>query len=107
VIVKPLNMIVKESTVMRAQKKALKVSDVDQYEAPSSSVKRMPPIGALNAAAMPVHSHAVQISFVLMLLESDRKSQSWNCCLVFTCGGTECHKVPLRAVVPKILKFRP
>jgi hypothetical protein len=28
--VKPLNMIVNESTVMRAQKKALKVSDVDQ-----------------------------------------------------------------------------
>ena len=52
-IVKPLNMMVKVSTVMRAQKNALKVRDVDQYEAPSSRVKRIPPIGALKAAAIP------------------------------------------------------
>lgn len=47
-------MIVKESTVMRAQKKALKVSAVLQYEAPSSRVNSMPPMGALKAAAIPV-----------------------------------------------------
>lgn len=69
-MVKPLNMIVNESTVIRAQKKALKVSDVDQYEAPSSSVKRMPPIGALNAAAIPVYPHLDQ-SFDLVLMQLD------------------------------------
>lgn len=53
-MVKPLNIIVKERTVIRAQKKALKVSAVLQYEAPSSKVNNMPPMGALKAAAMPV-----------------------------------------------------
>jgi hypothetical protein len=55
-MVNPLKMMVKERTVIRAQKKARKVSAVLQYEAPSSRVKRMPPIGALKAAAMPVWS---------------------------------------------------
>lgn len=55
-MVKPLNMMVKERTVIKAQKKARKVSAVLQYVAPSSRVKRMPPIGALKAAAMPVRS---------------------------------------------------
>lgn len=53
-MVNPLNMMVKERTVIKAQKKARKVSAVLQYEAPSSRVNRMPPIGALKAAAMPV-----------------------------------------------------
>ena len=53
-IVKPLNIMVNVSTVTRAQKNARKVRDVDLYEAPSSRVKRIPPIGALKAAAIPL-----------------------------------------------------
>ena len=42
-----------DNTVIKAQKNALNVNDVDQYEAPSSRVNNIPPIGALNAAAIP------------------------------------------------------
>ena len=53
-MVNPLKIIVKDRTVIRAQKNARNVRAVLQYEAPSSNVNKMPPIGALKAAAIPV-----------------------------------------------------
>ena len=55
--------------VILAHINALKVSEVDQKEAPSSNVNRMPPMGALNAAEIPAAApHVTKSLFVKSFL---------------------------------------